>query len=44
LQRKQDTAAQKPDGYSLRSAYKWLERFRDVGVAALADRWAAAIL
>ena len=25
-------------GISLRSAYKWLARFRDGGVAALADR------
>jgi transposase len=32
------TAAQKPDGYSLRSAYKWLARYRTGGVAALADR------
>jgi len=29
---------QKPDGYSLRSAYKWLARYRTGGVAALADR------
>lgn len=25
-------------GFSLRSAYKWLARFRDGGAAALADR------
>ncbi|MEI6828819.1 MAG: helix-turn-helix domain-containing protein [Synechococcaceae cyanobacterium ELA445] len=33
-----DTAAQKPYGYSLRGAYKWLARYRTGGVAALADR------
>ncbi|WP_457767535.1 leucine zipper domain-containing protein [Cyanobium sp. ULC082] len=42
MQRKRGTASQKPDGYSLRTACKWLARFRDGGVAALADRVFAA--